>query len=79
MRGCSAASAGRPARMRCALDHSLQHLVGFPAELRALRIDLYLHQQRIDNLPCPLRHDDPVRRIGPASAPGDVLMGLLIV
>jgi DNA invertase Pin-like site-specific DNA recombinase len=30
------------------LGRSLQHLVGFLAELHALRIDLYLHQQRVD-------------------------------
>jgi DNA invertase Pin-like site-specific DNA recombinase len=27
---------------------NLQHLVGFPAELQALRIDLYLHQPHVD-------------------------------
>ena len=27
---------------------ALQHLVGFLAELHALRIDLYLHQQHVD-------------------------------
>jgi hypothetical protein len=30
------------------LGRSLQHLVGFLAELHALRIDLYLHQQHVD-------------------------------
>jgi hypothetical protein len=30
------------------LDRSLQHPLSFLAELHALRVDLYLHQQRVD-------------------------------
>src|SRR5689334_6013330 len=34
------------------LSRSLQHLVGFLADIRASRVDLYLHQQGIDTT-CP--------------------------